>query len=381
MNQRKIIVTCLPALAPILANEIKALGFKVINVDQKSVETSGSLEDTYQLNYCLRTASKVLYQIATFTAIHPNHLYKNIKKIEWENWISEYGYFSVDSFVRNQYIRDHRFANLKVKDAIVDRFSGLFDKRPYTGSERDKVVLYLHWIDRNAAIYLDTSGETLARHGYRMATSKAPMQESLAAACILQTGWSGNAHFINPMCGSGTLAIEAALMAAGKYPGDLRHDYSLKHVKPFDKSLYSNVLPKQSPIPKQLSFRIVAGDIDKRALHSAKQNAHKAGVGHLITFVHKDFRAMDIPDGAGIVMMNPEYGERMGSEKDLESLYSDIGHFFKQKCQGKQGYVFTGNMEAAKRIGLRTTSRTIFYNGKIECRLLAYDIYAGSKKS
>ena len=378
--ESNIVITCSPGIATFLAEEVENLGFPIIKTDGKSITTSGSFTDTIILNYKLRTANRVLYRLFTFDARHPNHLYKNVTKFPWEEWISPQGYFSVDSFVKNDFIKDSRFANLRVKDAIVDRILKQSGSRPDSGPERNKTVLFLYWFEKNATIYLDTSGETLAKHGYRLASTKAPLPETVASSCLLKSKWNGDNHFINPMCGSGTLAIEAALLAAKRYPGDLRFNYGFMHQQKQEFELFNSLRANCNKIPDKLPFAIVANDKDRRAISAARQNAQKAGVEHLIDFHVGDFRKMEIPDGDGAVIINPEYGIRMGNEEDMSGHYSDIGDFLKQACKGKNAFIFTGNLVAAKKIGLKASSRTQFYNGKIECRLLEYNIYEGSQR-
>lgn len=375
-HQEKIVVTCSPGLSDILERELMSLGFKPIDKKDKSIEVSGTLKDTYLLNYTLRTANKVLYRLFKTGATHPDHLYKKAKNYPWENVFYKGSYISIDSFVKNKFIRDTRFANLRLKDAIADRFMNLYKQRPDSGPKKDDIVVFLYWIEKEAEIYLDTSGETISKRGYRHFSTEAPMQENLAAGVILSSKWDQASHFINPMCGSGTLAIEAALIASKKYPGDLRKEYCFQKASNFDRLAYENIKSEKSNLSKrELDFKIIATDIDRNAIESAKKNARNANVDHLIDFKVCDFKETFIPSGPGVVMVNPEYGERMGTDKNLESLYGDIGDFFKQKCTGKTGYIFTANLPAAKKVGLRTSSRQIFYNGKLECRLLEYEIF------
>lgn len=377
MNAKeKIIITCLPGTAEVLEKEIKALGFPIGEKKDKSIETEGTLTDTYLLNYALRTANRVLYRVFTTGATHPDHLYKKARNYPWENIIYKGSYLSIDSFVQNKFIKDTRFANLRLKDAIADRFMEMYRQRPDSGPRKDDIVLFMYWFGKQADIYLDTSGETLTRHGYRIETTGAPMQETLAAAIIDSTKWNRDSHFINPMCGSGTLAIEAAMMALNKYPGELRKAYCFQKTRNYDRLAYENVKAKYGGGNKrELPFKIIATDADRKAVEAAVKNAKRAGVDHLISFKVCDFKDTFIPSGEGVVILNPEYGERLGAGKDLEAQYRQIGDFFKQKCTGKTGYIFTGNLDAAKRIGLRTSRRQIFYNGRIECRLLEYEIF------
>jgi putative N6-adenine-specific DNA methylase len=286
----------------------------------------------------------------------------------------------VTSGVENKTIKDSRYASLKCKDAIVDRIKEKRGKRPDSGPERDRSVVHLYWKDEQCAVYLDTSGESLSRRGYRKIPLTAPMQETLAAAIVLSTGWNGNGNFINPMCGSGTLAIEAALIGLNRAPGLLRSNFGFMHIKGFSESLWNEVREKA----KQQARRSFAGginatDISPEAVDAAKKNAVTAGVEHLIEFGVCDYADTPLP-GGGIIVMNPAYGERMGEISKLEETYKGIGDFFKQKCKGYTGYVFTGNPALAKKVSLKPKRSIPFFNSGIECRLLEYELYEGTRK-
>jgi putative N6-adenine-specific DNA methylase len=210
----------------------------------------------------------------------------------------------------------------------------------------------------------------------------APMQETLAAAVIRATGWNGSGHFINPMCGSGTLAIEAALAGLNRAAGILRDNFGFMHLKGFKESLWNDLRAQaKKEAKKTLDCRIIATDIRREAVEAAKKNAATAGVEHLIEFAVCDYSGTTVPDGGGIVILNPEYGERMGKIKELESVYKGIGDSFKQKCRGYTGYLFTGNPDLAKKVGLKAKRRIQFFNSGIECRLLEYELYEGSRKN
>lgn len=383
MKKRQIVVTCLPYLADALEEEIVALGYEVINKDKKAVTIEGDMHDAMKLNYYLRSANKVLFHFSSFKASGPDLLYLRATQLEWEQFMPEKGYFSIDSFVKNKFIRDTRFANLRLKDAIADRFRKKFGRRPDAGPDVNDIVIYMHWIEDNVILYFDTSGPTLSKHGYRINPWKAPMQENLAAAVVHATGWDGSGHFINPMCGSGTLAIEAAWMAYGIYPGRLRQHYAFKRMKGYDQEYWLKLKREamESGLSEKSEIRIIATDRSAGAISAARQNARKAGVEHLIEFSVCDFEDTVVPeDGHGAVLMNPEYGERMGEKSQLGKVYEGIGDFFKNRCQGYTGYVFTGDLELAKKVGLHANRRIPFLNAKIESRLLEYPLYSGSDK-
>jgi putative N6-adenine-specific DNA methylase len=380
-NESKIVITCNKRLSGYLQQEVEALGFKPTRVFQTGVELQGTVADTIPLNLNLRCASQVLYLIKNFKAADPQELYDNLVQIEWEKLIDFAGYFSVSSTVNNEHIRTPLFANVKVKDAIADRIKSIKGIRPNSGAEVNKTLVHLYWQDDEADIFLDTSGETLAKHSYRKIPGKAPMLEALAASTIMATKWDKNSTFINPMCGSGTLAIEAALLATDKCPGLFRMNFGFMHIMGYDENVFFVERRKlKDKSKKEIGFKIIATDISEDAVDIAQKNAKTAGVDHLIEFSVCDFADTPVPPEPGIVMFNPEYGERLGVHTKLEATYKRIGDFMKKDCLGYRGYVFTGNADLAKKIGLHSARKIEFYNGKLDCRLLEYELYQGTKR-
>lgn len=379
--RRKIIITCHKWLAPALHREVIDLGFTPERVFQTGVELVGTVQDCIRLNLNLRCASQVMYSLKSFQCEGPDELYNNLLSVSWEKLIPSNGYFSVTSNVFHPTISTNLFANLRVKDAIVDRMRRITKRRPSTGSELVGAVFYLFWKNSDAEIFIDTSGETLAKHGYRKLPGQAPMLEALASATILSTNWDRSSAFINPMCGSGTLAIEAALLATQRAPGLLRDNYAFMHIQGYESEMYKpeRLLLDQKVIDVP-SLHIVATDISSKAIEIAKINAAAAGVEQYIDFTVCDFEQTPVPEGQGVVMFNPEYGERLGEETTLQATYARMGDFLKQRCKGKTGYVFTGNLDLAKAIRLKPKRRIEFYNATIDCRLLEYDLYEGTKR-
>ncbi|MFL9483988.1 class I SAM-dependent RNA methyltransferase [Chitinophagaceae bacterium LWZ2-11] len=377
-----IIITCNKRIAPYLEQEVAALGFTVDETFVTGVRLTGTINDCIKLNLNLRCASQVLYSLKQFEARDADAIYSNLFTYPWETILPDKGYFSITSNVLNPTINNNMFANLRVKDAIVDRLRDKTGSRPSTGSELTGAVIHLFWKNEEAEIFVDTSGDSLGRHGYRKIPGRAPMLEALAAATLLATRWDKKSPFVNPMCGSGTLAIEAALIAINKRPGLFRTNYAFMHLQGYDEAVYlkeMDVLKKQ--IIKVPGLRIIATDYSAPAIENAKKNALAAGVQDLITFNVCDFALTEVPEGAaGIMYMNPEYGERLGDETELQATYARIGDFMKQKCKGYFGYIFTGNLELAKKIGLKAKRRIEFYTSTIDCRLLEYELYEGSRK-
>lgn len=367
-------------MSEVLSDELRSLGYPVISAEEKAVVSEGNMQDVMQMNFALRMANRVLLHLRSFNAPHPKQVYKKIKAIAWERFLSGNGYFSVDSFVSNQFIRDTRFANLVIKDAIVDRMQEQLGKRPDTGPDKSYAVIFVYWYGDLCEVYFDTSGETLTRHGYRENPWKAPLQENLAAGLIQASRWQVDEPFVNPMCGSGTLAIEAAMIASGIYPGHLRSNYGFMHLNTYDPEAWKRIGERNRANEALPQGRIIATDHDANAIDAARRNAQLAGVDKHIEFKVCDFSQTELPAGPGVVMINPEYGERLGDEDQLGPLYKALGDFMKTNCAGYTGYIFTGNLEAAKSIGLRTKRRIPFYNAKIDCRLLEFELYRGSRK-
>jgi putative N6-adenine-specific DNA methylase len=380
-KRSRILVTCPKGIAPYLTSEIEALGFHVDYEREAAVVTGGTLEDSLRLNLHLRTGHRVLYLLAESEVNSPNDLYRWVSGISWETILHEDGYLCITSTVDHPSIKDTRFANQKCKDGIVDRLQRICGRRPDSGPERDRAVVHLFWKGSRAQLYLDTSGEPLSRRGYRKIPVKAPMQETLAAAIVIATGWNGKGPFVNPMCGSGTIAIEAALIALNRAPGLMRSNFGFRHIKGFPQPVWKELRRKaQEETVRRFPGEIIATDMDRRAIAAAEQNAVNAGVQNWIRYAVCDFTETDIPRQKGIIIMNPPYGERLGNPKKLERTYAAMGDFLKNSCSGYRGFIFTGNIELGKKVGLKTRRRLIFFNSEIECRLLEYELYEGTFK-
>ncbi len=378
----KVIVTCNKRLSPYLQEEIKALGFNIERSFVSGVELRANLNECIRLNLNLRCASQVLYSLASFEATDPDQLYQALVELPWEELIDFSGYFSVTSNVDNPHISTPLFANLKVKDAIVDRIKAKKGMRPNSGSDYNKAVIHLYWKGNYAEVFADSNGETLSKHGYRKIPGKAPMLEALACSVVMASQWDRTSTFINPMCGSGTLAIEAALLATNRTPGLYRMNYGFMHLLGYDEEVFFAERRRlKEQVIKNTSIRIIASDISEDAVDVARRNAKTAGVDQLIQFEVGDFAETTVPqDNQGVIVFNPEYGERLGTHSKLELTYKRMGDFMKQQCKGYKGYIFTGNPDLAKKIGLKAARKIEFYNGKLDCRLLEYELYDGSRR-
>lgn len=378
-----VTITCHKRLAPYVEQEVKELGFTIEDAFVTGVRINASINECIRLNLSLRCASQVLYSIKSFKAENADDVYNEVTSYPWEELLVEDGYFSITSNVFNDTINNNMFANLRVKDAIVDRMLNKTGKRPDTGSELKGAVVHLFWKGDHAELFIDTTGDSIARHGYRKIPGRAPMLEALAAATILASKWDRKSPFVNPMCGSGTLAIEAALIATNTKPGLFRDNYAFMHLQGYDENVYLDERGRLEDLIQDevKGLRIIATDYDRQAIVNAQKNAKAAGVADLIEFNKQEFADTHVPQGKnGVIFLNPEYGERLGEEPELEVVYKRIGDFMKQKCGGYHGYIFTGNMELAKKVGLKAKRRIEFYNSKIDCRLLEYELYAGTKR-
>jgi putative N6-adenine-specific DNA methylase len=361
--------------------EVEALGFFPERTFATGVELRGTMTDCIRLNLMLRCASQVLYSLKEFRAGNPEDVYETLLRYPWEEIIPDEGYLSVTSNVDHFTVNNNLFVNVRVKDAICDRIRRETSIRPNSGPELENTVINLFWKEDTAEVFIDTSGHTLAKHGYRKIPGKAPMLEALTTATLMASKWDRRIPFVNPMCGSSTVAIEAVLLATQRYPGLYRSNYGFMHVKGYAPELYATEFKRlEEQIIDLPELKVIATDISEDAIYVSKVNAGVAGIEHLIQFGLCDFEATEIPPGPGVIYFNPEYGERLGEISELEITYARIGDFMKKKCQGYTGYVFTGNLDLAKKIGLRASRRIEFYTSKIDCRLFEYELYSGTRR-
>ncbi len=377
-----LLITCAPGLSKYLAEELRGLGHTPTDVRDTNVEMLGSLRTAMALNLQLRTAYNVLYLLREFRAASADALYQAVYEVPWEALIEPDGYVCVTSHVHTPSINHWSFASLKTKDAIVDRMSDRCGRRPDAGPERDRMVVHLLWHDDYAWLYWNTSGRKLSDRNYRKIPFSAPVQESLAAAILMEGGYDGSQPLVAPMCGSGTFAIEAALWARGRPPGDLRTNFGLQHQRGFDDAAWRALRHEvKQRTEKREVPAIIASDNDPAAVEAARQNARTAGVEQLIEFHVCDFAETPMPaTPGGLVVLNPAYGLRLDAPDDLRDTYARIGDYFKQRCAGHTGLLFTGNLDLIPHVGLRPSRRTVLYNGNIECRLLRYELYSGTRR-
>ena len=378
--------TTVKGIEPVLARELEALGASKIEPAVGGVGFDGDKALGYRANLWLRTALRVLKPVAEFQCASPDDLYREAREVDWTQHMSVDGTLAVRANVRDNPTLTHsQYAALKTKDAICDFFREKTGRRPNVNVEDPDLPLDLHVGGALAILSIDTSGESLHRRGYRLDRVEAPLRETLAAAIVGFTEWDGKTPFVDLMCGSGTLPIEAALLALDRAPGLLRRGFAFERAPDFDAALWAKIKGEARARAKRAlpGGKIVGYDKDPRAIATARENAKRAGVDELIELKVQDLAAFKAPveGGPGILILNPPYGERLGDEKTLEPLYEQIGDTFKQKGQGYTGWVFTGNLKLAKKVGLRSARRITLWNGPIESRLLEFELYAASRKS
>ena len=389
-----IIISCAKELSRWTELEVINLGYHPIEVTENTVVVRGDMRDVMKLNLQLRTAHRVLVPLLRTTCRNIKDLYEAAYSIDWENILEVDGYFSVSSIVHNFTVRDTRIPSLYTKDAIVDRMRDKCQRRPDSGGQNIGAAVFIYWERNEAVIYLDTSGEPLSKRGYRKIPGSAPMQETLAAACIMGMQWDKKSPFLSPMCGSGTPAIEAIMMAMNKAPGSLKGHFAFQSIKDYTRIIPGEKAPKIAPrqhagaTPEQIWKemvlaakeaenkdnlpKIIATDISPEAVENAHTNAIAAGVAPYIEFKACDFAESPIPEEKGCVFFNPEYGIRLGDPVELAGVYERIGNFMNEKCLGWTGGLITGNPDLARLVNLYYKTRIPFFNGPIDCRLFIY---------
>ncbi|KAA9338840.1 THUMP domain-containing class I SAM-dependent RNA methyltransferase [Adhaeribacter soli] len=367
-------------LEEILAEELYQLGAKNIEVGSRAVRFLGDTKLMYEANLWCRTAVRILKPFANFPARDEKDLYKQVQKIDWTEYLSVDSTFAISSVVNQSTFEHSLFVSQLTKDAIADQFRDKFGKRPSVDLDNPDVRINLHMLENRVNLSLDSSGDSLHKRGYRLQTNVAPLNEILAAGIILLTGWDKKTPLYDPMCGSGTLLTEAAMIAHNIAPGLYRHDFGFTHWQDFDEELFKQVIreARQQEDPDN-DVPIIGSDIDRDYVEAARNNISSAELDDYIRVKTADFKETQKPEEKGILIVNPPYNERLVNE-NINELYKMIGDTLKTNYQDWDAYVFTGNLEAAKNIGLKTSRRIPLYNGSIDSRLLKYELYRGSKK-
>ena len=368
------------AAVPRGAEEIAAAELEDIGISGSKPAKGGVAFQTnraglYRANLWLRTASRVLVQLAVFPCQSPEELYNGVHAVDWPALITPAMTLAVDCSLRDSALTHSGFVALKTKDAIVDRIRQACGSRPNVDTSAPDLRVNVHLLKNVCTLSLDSSGDALDRRGYRLERNEAPLRETLAAAVIALTGWHGEMPLADPMCGSGTIPVEAALVAAHIPPG-LHRSYGFQKWLDYDGVLWNRLLREAEQGVRRLPIGLITGyDQDSRAVALAARNAAKAGLEGQLHFFHAELEAFRPEGEHGVVIINPPYGKRLGDEDELKELYCRIGDILKQRCRGWTGYVLTGNLELAKYIGLKASRRFVLFNGAIECRLLKYELY------
>ncbi|MDE5561484.1 MAG: methyltransferase [Bacteroidaceae bacterium] len=371
----ELIAKTFQGLETVLAAELIDLGANNIQIGRRMVSFTGDQEMMYRANFQLRTAIRILKPISHFKATTADEVYEAVKKIDWTQYISNETTFAVDSVVFSNEFRHSKFVAYKVKDAIVDQFREKTGSRPNIRIMNPDIQLHIHVAEYDCTLALDSSGESLHRRGYRQETVEAPLNEVLAAGIILQTGWRGECDLIDPMCGSGTFAVEAALIARGIAPGIFRKGYAFEKWPDFDKELFERIYDDDS-MERPFEHHIYGYDNNRIAVEIATRNVKAAGLSKDVTIGLQDFKEFKQPKEKSIIVTNPPYGERI-SAPDLLGLYSMIGERFKHQFVGGEAWVLSYREECFDAIGLKPSLRTPLYNGSLECELRKYQIFDG----
>jgi len=373
-------VTTFFGLEEILARELLQLGGRNVEVFKRGVSVTGDMGFLYKANLCLHTALKVIIPITKFSANNEQELYDAIKGIEWERFISNSDTLMVESVVNSEIFSHSLFVSQKIKDGIVDRFRDKTGRRPDVDLVYPSFKLYAHIFRNEVTLNLDSSGDPLYKRGYRSDINEAPMKEVLAAGLVKLSGWEKHLLLVDGMCGAGTIAIEAALWANNIPPGFYRNQFGFMRWRNFDESLYDTIFDSSVSRIKEDKVEIIANDIDAPTLKKAKTNTINAKVEDVINCTNESFFDLKPTRQAGVVILNPPYGERL-PVAEIEQMYKEIGDKLKKDFQNFNAWIITSSPEAIKSIGLRPSRKIQIYNGSLECRYLKFELYGGSKKA
>ena len=366
-------------LEEVLAQELIELGANDVLIERRAVSFSGDKALLYRANFALRTAIRILVPIVTFKAKDTDALYRQVKALDWSRYMTADTTFVVDATVYSESFRNSRFVTYRVKDAIADYWTEKADKRPNVSTKEPELIINVHVANEQVTVSLDSSGESLHKRGYRVANTEAPISEVLAAGMLLMAGWKGQSDFYDPMCGSGTLLIEAALIARNIAPGVFRKAFAFEKWKDFDPDLWSEIYNDDSQ-EREFEHKIYGSDASFYAIQQAAKNIKAAGVQKDIEL--KQIRIEELKelqtDGA-LVMLNPPYGERLKSNKEMEDLYGAIGSTLKHRFTGATAWIISSNAAAMKCIGLKPSKKYHLLNGELDCQFNRYDLFSGKR--
>jgi putative N6-adenine-specific DNA methylase len=372
-----IIVKTFQGLEEVLARELIHLGCNNVEIQRRAVRCTANKALLYKANLWLRTAIRILIPIATFKASNYDMVYQEIKAIDWSRYMTIDNTFAVESTVYSDDFRHSHFVTYRVKDAIVDFFKEKYQQRPNVDAGNPDMLINIHIAQQTCTVSLDSSGESLHKRGYRAEQTEAPLSEVLAAGMILLSGWHGECDFIDPMCGSGTLLIEAALIALNIPPGIFRSQFQFERWHDFDEELFNDIYNDESQ-STPFEHRILGGDQSLRAVQIANTNIKSAGLSKYIQVETKQMEAWKSPDAPAMILFNPPYGERLLTENLLD-LYAMMGKTLKHTFAGNTAWVISSNMECLDHIGLKPAKRIHLMNGAIPCEFRKYELFAGKR--
>jgi putative N6-adenine-specific DNA methylase len=374
-----MVAKTLHGLEDILAEELRALGAEDVVPGVRVVTFKGDKALMYKSNLYLRTAIAVLLPIHSFKARDEHQLYKGVQQIDWSTYLGLNETLAIHGVTSSDYFTHSQYAALKTKDAIVDQFRKNFGQRPSVDTFRPTLRINLHIRNDQCTLSLDSSGDPLFKRGYRNSRDEAPLNEVLAAGMIQLSGWDKKSNFIDPMCGSGTLPIEATMMALDIPPCIRRDEFGFERWADFDAEIWDEIYSVAKRKGDKLPFHIIGSDVSQQTLRKARNNMRSAPVGNNIKLAVKDMLDFSPPEGGGVVIMNPPYGERLEKE-DINGFYESIGDQLKKNFSGYDAWIISSNMEALKHIGLRPSRKIQLFNGSLECSFRKYELYSGSKK-
>jgi putative N6-adenine-specific DNA methylase len=371
----RFFATCARGLESILAEELQSISAHEIEAGRGGVHFQGNRETLYRANLELRTAIRVLQPILHAHVESPDELYEAARTFDWSSLLTLNHTFAVDCNVRDSRITHSLYAALRIKDALCDQFVEKCGARPSVDLETPMLKLNLHIYRDEAILSLDSSGDSLHKRGYRPILNKAPLNEALAAALILHSKWNPATPLLDPMCGSGSIPIEAAWMALNRPPGLTRKRFGFQGWIDFDVELFTEIRDQlRKQVLKQLPAAIRGSDIRHDAIEFSRTNAKAAGIGHLLEFEKLDLRVLKLPEGPpGTLICNPPYGERLGEEEEVQQLYREMGETFRKRCAGWRCWVFTGNTKLVREFGLKILEKIPLMNGTISCQFVRLD--------
>jgi putative N6-adenine-specific DNA methylase len=377
VSKFKIVAKTLAGLENVLADEIRAIGGESVSVERRAVSFTGDQEMMYKAYFHLRTAIKILKPFAEFEVVDRDDLYNHAKEIPWTNYLALGKSFAIDATVQSEMFVNSMFASLRVKDAIADQFREATGKRPSVNADDPDIRINVHLMNNHCTLSLDSSGESLHKRGYRIGQGEAPINEVLAAGMILLTGWHGEKDFLDPMCGSGTLLIEAAMIAKGIPPGMYRKSFGFEKWPDFNEKLFEEIY--NGDYEKEFNGKIMGSDISAKDISIARANIKNASLTKVIEVQVQDFLNIEPPFPNGIIITNPPYGERMKPESIAE-LYTSVGNILKNKFAGFEAWIISSSVDGLKSIGLKPAKKIDLFNGALACSYRCYELFKGTHK-